>query len=185
VDIFARRPWLAGLLVGIPIAAVAGAFAQVMLGPIVKLGFELGPARTVAFAAASVLASVVLAGRMSREDLGTFSGLVRFWVLAHGMSLALTAAGDAVGGAFARDDAPSVFVYSAFVSIGATLPLWIPLGVAWVAAIRRLTIPGLTGSTEIERAASEAARDAAARHHVEVDAVNIADQGSRLRRNRT
>jgi len=184
VNSFTRRPWLAGLLVALPIAVVAGAYVGAVLGPSEHLGFDLGPARSVAWAAATVLASLMLAGRMAREDLGTFSGLFAYLALGLGLALALGAVGNLLLGAFAREGAFVVYILSAVLSVGATLPMWLPASIVWVAAVRRLTIPGLTGATEIERAAGEAARDAAAREHVRVDATNIADQGSKLR-NRT
>lgn len=182
---FVRRPWLAGLLVALPIAAVAAWFAATFLGPTAKYAVDLGPARELAFALATVLAGVALAGRMAREELGTFSGLVACWALGHGLALALTAAGNLLLGEFAEDGALLAFLLSAVVSLGATLLLWIPAGIVWGAAVRRLTIPGLHEATEMELAESEAARDAAAREHVRFDATTIADQGSKLRRNRT
>ena len=185
VNAFTRRPWLAGLLVALPIAVVAGAYAGAVLRPNELFGFDLGPARSVAWAAAAVLASLILAGRMAREDLGTFSGLVAYLALGLGLAVGLGALGNLLLGEFAREGAFVAYILSAILSVGATLPMWLPASVVWVAAVRRLTIPGLTGATEMERAAGEAARAAAAREHVMVDGTNIADQGSRLRRNRT
>lgn len=87
-------------------------------------------------------------------------------------------------GGFAEADAVLVFLVSAIVSLGATLLLWVSAGVIWVAAVRRLTIPGLRGSTELELAGSEAARDSAVREQVRFDSANPGGHVSKLRRNR-
>ena len=131
------------------------------------------------------MACALLAAPVAREELGTFSGLVAFIAIAQGVALALAFAGGLLTGEFADAGALAVFFLSAFVSLGASLLLWVPAGVVWVAALRQLAIPGLRGSTEEELATSEAARDAAARAHVQFDATNVGAQGSKLRRNRT
>lgn len=181
---FARHPTLTGLLLGLPVAAVAAVYAVAFLGPDGGYSVDLGALRGPAFAIAALVAAGVLAARVAREDLGTFSGLAAFGAIAQGLALGLTFAGELLGGVFAQDGALAVFLLSALVSLGVTLLLWVPAGLIWVAAVRRLTIPGLRGSTEEELAASEGARDAAAREHVRFDATQIGNQLSRLRRNR-
>jgi hypothetical protein len=185
VEPFVRRPTLTGLLLALPVAAAAAWFAVEVLGPNDEFGTDLGAIRGAAYAIGALVAGGLLAARVAREDLGPFSALGAFAVVAQGVALVVALAGDVVGGAFAEDGAAAVFVLSAFVSLGASLLLWVPAGVLWVAALRRLTIPGLRASTEEELAASEAARDAAAREHVRFDATNVGAQGSKLRRNRT
>jgi hypothetical protein len=185
VDPFVRHPTLTGVLLALPVAVVAAAYADAFLGPDAGDGVDLGGARGAAFAVAALVAAGILLARVTREELGTFSGLAAFGAVAQGLALVLCFAGGLLGGAFAEDGALAVFLLSAVVSLGATLPLWVPAGLVWVAALRRLTIPGLRGSTEEELAASEASRDAAARGHVRFDATQIGNQLSRLRRNRT
>ncbi len=185
MGIFARHPVLAGLVVAVPLAAIAAWFATVFLVSGDRFAVDLGPASAAGFALAAVITGVALASRVAREELGTFSGLLAFLALAELLSYALTAAGGLLAGAFTEDGAPLAFALSVLATVGATLLLWVPAGVLWVAGVRRLAIPGLRGSTEEELAASEAARDAAAREHVRLDATTIASQGSKLRRNRT
>jgi hypothetical protein len=182
---FVRHPTLTGLLLALPVAGVAAWYAVAVLGPNDEFAVDLGAFRGPAFAIGALVAGWLLAARIAREDLGPFSGLVAFAVIAHGVALALAFAGELLGGAFAEDGALAVFLFSVLVSFGASLLLWVPAGLLWVAALRRLTIPGLRGSTEEELAASEAARDAAAREHVRLDATQVGAQGSTLRRNRT
>lgn len=182
---FVRRPTLTGLLLVVPVAAVAAWYAVAVLGPTDEFAVDLGGFRGPAFAIGALVAGGLLGGRIAREDLGPFSGLVAFAVIAHGVALVLAFVGTLPGGLLAEDGALAVFLLSAFVSLGASLLLWVPAGVIWVAALRRLTTPDLRGSTEEELATSEAARDAAARAHVRFDATNVGAQGSKLRRNRT
>jgi len=185
MDRFVRRPTLTGLLLALPVAAVAAWYAVAVLGPNDEFAVDLGAFRGPAFAIGALVAGGLVAARVAREDLGAFTGLVAFAVIAHGVALPLCLAGELVSGAFAEDGALPVFLMSAFVSLGASLLLWVPAALLWVAALRRLTIPGLRAATEEELATSEAARDAAARAHVRFDATNVGSQGSKLRRNRT
>lgn len=182
---FVRHPTLTGLLLALPLAAVAAWYAIVVFSPGAGFAVDLGDFRGPAFATGALVACGLLAARIAREDLGQFSGLVAFAVIAHGVALALAAAGELLSGAVAEGAAAAVFLVSAFVSLGASLLLWVPAALLWVAAMRRLTIPGLSAATEEELAVSEAARDAAARAHVRFDATNVGAQGSKLRRNRT
>ena len=179
-----RRPWLAGLMVAMPIALVTAAYAAAFLGPNARFAVDLGEARTAAFGAAALLAALALAGRIARKDLGTFSGLLAYWALGQALAVILAAVGEMLLDGFAEADAVLVFLVSAIVSLGATLLLWVPAGVIWVAAVRRLTIPGLRGSTALELAESEAARDAAVREQVRFDSTNPGSHVSKLRRNR-
>src|SRR5450759_1241971 len=174
---FVRRPWLAGLIVAVPIALVAAAYAAAFLGPNARFAVDLGEARTAAFGAAALLAALALAGWIAHEDLGTFSGLLAYWALGQTLAVILAAVEEMLLGGFAEADAVLVFLVSAIVSLGATLLLW-------VAAVRRLTIPGLRGSTELELAGSEAARNSAVREQVRFDSANPGGHVSKLRRNR-
>jgi len=181
---YVRRPWLAGLIVAVPIALVAAAYAAAFLGPNARFAVDLGEARTAAFGAAALLAALALAGWIAHEDLGTFSGLLAYWALGQTLAVILAAVEEMLLGGFAEADAVLVFLVSAIVSLGATLLLWVSAGVIWVAAVRRLTIPGLRGSTELELAGSEAARDSAVREQVRFDSANPGGHVSKLRRNR-
>lgn len=184
MDPFVRRPTLTGLLLALPVAAAAAWYASVVFAPGAGFAIDLGGFRGPAFAIGAVVACGLLAARIAREDLGPFSGLAAFGAIAQAVALALCFAAELLGGAFAEDGALGVYVLSALVSLGASLLLWVPAGLLWVAALRRLTILSLRGSTEEELAASETARDAAAREHVRLDATQVGSQGSKLRRNR-
>jgi hypothetical protein len=181
-----------GVLCAIPVALLAGWFATVVLDPtaggptnVMNQALGLGPIRGIAFGAGALIAAAIVAPRLAREDLGGFGGLLAFTGLAHLVAFA--------GIAFeiaARDpgalDASILFTWPVrlIVSFGASLIVWLPAAAIWVAAIRRLTIEDQPVPTDLERAESERMRGEAARAHVTVDATTLADQGSRLYRNR-
>ncbi len=179
-----RRPRVVGFLVAVPIAALAAWFGGTFLAPTPQYPIDLGPARELAFALAALVAGTLPARRLAHEELGTASGLAVFWLVATIAAPAFAAVGAAAQGWFLDGAGVVAFLLSAVASVGMGAVLWVPAGIVWVAAVRRLTIAGLRRATEMELAESEAARDAAAREHVRVDALMQGDQGSRLRRNR-
>lgn len=69
---FVRRPWLAGLIVAVPIALVAAAYAAAFLGPNARFAVDLGEARTAAFGAAALLAALALPGGSPTRISGPF-----------------------------------------------------------------------------------------------------------------
>ena len=186
------RPVVIGVLCAIPIALLAAWFAIVIFDPattdpqnVVNGLLGLGPLRGVAFGVGALLAAAILAPRLAREDLGSYGGVFAFVGLAHLIAFAGAALEVVV-----RDPGtvePSMVVtvpLGLLLTLGASLIVWLPAAAVWVAAVRRLTIEDLPIPTDLERAQSERMRNEAARAHVVTDATNIADQGSRLYRNR-
>lgn len=186
------RPIVIGLLCAIPVALLAGWFATEVFDPattdphnVVNALLGLGPLRGVAFGVGALLSAAIVAPQLAREDVGSYGGLFRYVLLAH-----LIAFSGAALEIIVRDPSsldPSIilnFPFGWLVTLGASMIVWVPAGAVWVAAVRSLTIEDLPVPTDLERAQSEAMRNEAAREHVIVDATTVADQGSRLYRNR-
>ncbi|MBA2756898.1 MAG: hypothetical protein H0U37_05595 [Chloroflexi bacterium] len=184
------RPLSIGLLCAAPVALIAAWFATGMFAPPVILPsgaptitIDLGPARGLAFAVGAFLAAAVLAPRLASERVGLMGGLFQFVGLAHLFAIAGSTIGMALAGILSTP-LPLAVPLLVLITIAPGLLLWIPTGVVWASAVRRLTVEGLSPGTDLERAQSEAARNEAARTHVVIDAVNIGDQKSDLYRNR-
>lgn len=187
------RPLVIGVLCAIPIAFLAGWFATAVFDPattdpqnvVNRALLGLGPLRGVAFGVGALLSAAIVGPQLAREDVGGYGGLFRYVLLAH-----LIAFSGASLEILVRDPSslnPSIvlnFPFGWLVTLGASMVIWVPAGAVWVAAVRRLTIEDLPVPTDLERAQSEAMRNEAAREHVIVDATTVADQGSRLYRNR-
>jgi hypothetical protein len=179
------------VLCAVPIGVVAAWLVTVAFDPSgdgvyagINRSLGMGPYRAVWFGVAPLLAAAVVGPRVSREDVGNLGGLVRFIGLTHllafvgiGFELAVRDPGSL--GSFALAS-PLLLL----ITLSACLIVWLPTGAIWIAAVRRLTVEDLEATTDLERAESEQRRNAAAREHVTVDATNLADQGSRLYRNR-
>jgi hypothetical protein len=180
-----------GVLCAVPVALLAAWFAILAFDPSgdgqyhgMNRSIGMGPYRGVWFGIAPLLAAAIVGPRVSREDLGSFGGLVRFIGLAHlfafaGVAIELAFRDPGSLGSFAMAS-PLLLV----ITLGGALIVWLPTAAVWIAAVRRLTVEDLEPPTDLERAESERMRNAAAREHVKVDAVNLADQGSKLYRNR-
>lgn len=184
------RPLLIGLLCAAPVALIAAWFATGVFAPPVILPsgdptvtIDLGPARGLAFAVGALLAAAITAPRLASERVGPIGGLFQFVGLAHVFAITGSVVGMAVAGTMSTP-IPLAVPLGVLASIGPGLLLWIPTGVVWAAAVRRLTVEDLSPTTDLERAQGEAARNEAARKHVGIDAVNIGDQNSDLYRNR-
>jgi hypothetical protein len=181
-----------GVLCAVPVAVLMGWFAILLFDPTAGGAFNteinralgLGPLRGVWFAVGALVSAAIVAPRLAREDLGSLGGLVAFVGLGH--LIAYSAAVLEIAALGPGLDLSIVIAWSIGLvfSLGGSLIMWLPTGAVWVGAVRRLTVEGLTEPTALERAQSEQRRNAAARQHVTVDATNLADQGSKLYRNR-
>lgn len=186
------RPLVIGVLCAIPVALILAWFANAIFDPAVadKNNFfnrmiGMGPLRGVAFAVGTIVAAGYVAPRIAREDLGTFGGLFAFIGLGHLVAFLLVVLEITVRDPSILD--PSIILswpLAFLVTMATCLIVWLPTAGVWVAAVRSLTVEGLVPTTDLERAQSEALRNAAARDHVVTDATQLADQGSRLYRNR-
>ena len=192
-----RSPLVIGLLCAIPVALFAGWFATLVFDPTgggapsttpygsIPRALGMGPLRGLAFGLGALIAGGFVGPRLAREDVGSFGGLAMFVGLAH----LLAGAGVALDVAV-RDPGslePSILFawpLALVLIFGGSLIMWLPAGAVWVSAVRRLTIEDQFAPTDVERALSEQMRNETAREHVITDATNLADQGSRLYRNR-
>ena len=186
------RPVVIGVLCAIPIALLAAWFAIVVFDPattdphnVINAMLGLGPLRGVAFGIGALVSAAVIAPRLAREDLGSFGGVFAYVALAHVIAVAGATLEVAVRDPGVVDPGWVISLpFVAVVTLGASLIVWLPAAAVWVPAVRRLTVEDLPVPTDLERAQSEEMRNEAAREHVVIDATNIADQGSRLYRNR-
>lgn len=186
------RPLVIGVLCAIPVALIMWWFANAIFDPAVadsnnvyNRWIGMGPLRGVAFGVGALLAAVYVAPRIAREDLGTFGGLFTFIGLGHVVAFVLVVLELTVRDPGILD--PSIVVswpVAFLVTLATCLVVWFPTAAVWVAAVRSLTVEGLVPTTDLERAQSEALRNAAARDHVTIDATQLGDQGSDLYRNR-
>jgi hypothetical protein len=186
------RAAVIGVLCALPIALIAAGFAMFVLDPTLTgprteiiRALGLGPLRGVAFGLGALISAAIVAPRLAREELGSFSGLAAFVLLAHLFAVA----GAALEIATRDPGGVDAWILIAWpvglmLSFGAFLLVWLPTGVVWVSAVRRLTIPDQQAPTVVERAQSEAMRSEAAREHTVIDATTPGEQGSRLWRNR-
>jgi hypothetical protein len=186
------RPLVIGVLCAIPVALILGWFANVIFDPAIanKENFinqmiGMGPLRGVWFGLGALLAAAYVAPRLAREDPGTFGALFTFIGLGHLLAFRLVVLEITVRDPSILD--PSILIswpVAYVVTLATCLIVWFPTAGVWVAAVRSLTVEGLVATTDLERAQSEAMRNAAARDHVVTDATQLADQGSDLYRNR-
>jgi hypothetical protein len=179
------------VLCAVPIGLLAAWLATLAFDPTgdgvypgMNRSLGMGPYRAVWFGVAPLIAAAVVGPRVSREDVGNLGGLVRFIGLTHLLAFA------GIGVELAVRDPGSLGSFALasplllLIPLSGCLIVWLPTGAIWIAAVRRLTVEGLEATTDLERVESERLRNAAAREHVTVDATNLADQGSKLYRNR-
>ena len=186
------RPLVIGVLCGIPVALILGWFANAIFDPAIpdtnnflNRAISMGPLRGVAFGLGALLAAAYVAPRIAREELGTFGALFTFIGLGHLLAFLFVVLEITVRNPSVLD--PSILIswpVAYFVTLATCLIVWFPTAGVWVAAVRSLTVEGLVPATDLERAQSEAMRDAAARDHVGIDAAQLGDQNSDLYRNR-
>ena len=180
-----------GVLCAVPVALVMGWFATVLFDPTgggptnyINHILGLGPLRGVWFGVGALVSAAFVAPRLARQDLGSLAGLVAFVGLGHLIAYSAAVLEIAVIGVGLDPSIAIAWSIGLVFSLGGSLIAWLPAAAIWVGAVRSLTIEGLSEPTDLERAESEQRRNAAAREHVKVDATNLADQGSRLWRNR-
>ena len=186
------RPTVIGVLCAVPVAFLMGWVAILLFDPAaggalnneVNRALGLGPLRGVWFGVGALAAAAIVAPRLAREDLGSLGGIVAFVGLGHLIAYTAAVLEMAIIGSGLDPSIVIAWAVGFVFSLGGSLIAWLPATAIWVGAVRRLTVEGLTEPTELERAESEQRRNAAAREHVTVDATNLADQGSKLYRNR-
>jgi hypothetical protein len=186
------RPTVIGVLCAVPVALVMGWFATLLFDPAaggplnseVNRALGLGPLRGIWFAVGALVSAAIVAPRLAREDVGSLGGLVRFVGLGHLIAYSAAVLEIAVIGGGLDPSILIAWSVGLVFSLGGSLIAWLPAAAIWVGAVRRLTVEDLEPTTALERAESEQRRNAAAREHVTVDATNLADQGSKLYRNR-
>lgn len=186
------RPIVIGMLCAVPVALVMGWFAVLLFDPTsggalnneVNRALGLGPLRGLWFGAGALASAAVVAPRLAREDLGSLGGIIAFVGLGHLIAYTAAVLEIAVIGSGLDPSIVIAWAIGLVFSLGGSLIAWLPAAAIWVGAVRRLTVEGLTEPTALERAESEQFRNATAREHVKVDATNLADQGSKLYRNR-
>jgi hypothetical protein len=186
------RPLVIGVLCAVPVALILWWFTNAIFDPAIadKSNFfnraiGMGPLRGLAFGVGALLAAVYVAPRIAREDLGTFGGLFTFIGVGHLIGFVLVLLEITIRDPGILD--PSVILswpLAFVVTVATCMIVWLPTAGIWVAAVRSLTVEGLVPATDLERAQSEALRNAAARDHVITDATQLGDQGTKLYRNR-
>ena len=186
------RPTVIGVLCAVPVAFVMGWFATALFDPTaggatnndVNHALGLGPLRGVWFGVGALVSAAIVAPRLAREDLGSLGGVVAYIGLGHLIAYSAAVLEVAFIGGGLDPSIVIAWAVGLVFSLGGSLIAWLPAAAIWVGAVRSLTVEGLTEPTDLERAESEQFRNAAAREHVKVDATNLADQGSKLYRNR-
>ncbi len=129
-----RRPWLAGLLVGLPIAAVA--FIVVALLPSLQdLGPGVGPAAAIGIVVSSSLMAELAAHRHVRPWLAVVA-----WIgVAHAIAT-LIVAGLALAEAEASTLAATFGVLFGLVLLLLTMAVpWVIGGIVWLQLVRRIS----------------------------------------------
>lgn len=152
-----RRPWLAGLLVGLPIAVVA--LGVVALLPSLQ---ELGPAVGPAAAVGIVVASIVMAELAAHRHVRPWLAVVAWIGVAHATATIIVA-GLAVAAAEASTLAATFGVLFGLVLLVLTLAVpWVIAGTAWYLAVRRISEAGAPGATPAGQPAGSARDQAGA-----------------------
>lgn len=129
-----NRPWLAGLVVGIPIALVA--YALVSLLPSLR---DIGPGVGPAAAIGIVLASMVMAELAAHRHVRPWLAVVAWIGVAHAIASIVVLAAVA-GEAEAGTLAASFGVLFGLVLVLVTMAVpWVVGGILWLVGIRRLS----------------------------------------------
>jgi hypothetical protein len=136
MDQLQRRPWLAGLVIGIPISLVALIGASLFLGPGSLI--DAGPVRAPAAAIGTLVASVVLAELAAHRNVRPWLAIVAWIGTAHAIATVLI-----VSIALSHAET-STLMAAAGVLFGLVLVVvvmgipWLVGGLAWLLAVRRL-----------------------------------------------
>lgn len=129
-----RRPWLAGLVVGLPIAAAA-LLVVALLPSLQDLGPAVGPAAAIGI----VVASIVMAELAAHRHVRPWLAVVAWIGVAHAIASVIVV-GLAVVQAEASTLAAMLGVLFGLVLLVLTLAVpWVVAGIAWYAAVRRLS----------------------------------------------
>jgi hypothetical protein len=129
-----RRPWLAGLVVGLPIAAVA-VVVVALLPSLSDLGPGVGPATAIGI----VVASIVMAELAAHRHVRPWLAVVAWIGVAHATATVI------VGGLAIAETEASTLAAMFGVLFGLVLLLltmavpWVIGGIAWLYAVRRVS----------------------------------------------
>lgn len=147
-----RRPWLAGLVVGLPIAAAA--LVVVALLPSLQ---DLGPAVGPAAAIGIVVASIVMAELAAHRHVRPWLAVVAWIGVAHAIATVIVA-GLALAQAEASTLAATFGVLFGLALLLLTLAVpWVVAGAAWYLAVRRISsAAGQEGSAPAAASTAEA-----------------------------
>jgi uncharacterized membrane protein len=146
-----RRPWLAGLVVGLPIAAAA-LVVVALLPSLQDLGPGVGPAAAIGIVVASIIMAELAAHRHVRPWLAVVA-----WIgVAHAIASVIVV-GLAIAQAEAATLAAMFGVLFGLVLLVLTLAVpWVVAGIAWYVAVRRLSGTEGQGAATPPAAASTA-----------------------------
>ncbi len=163
-----RRPWLAGLVVGLPIAAAA--FVVVELLPSLR---DIGPAVGPAAAVGIVVASIVMAELAAHRHVRPWLAVVAWIGVAHAMA-SIIVVGAAITETEAGTLAASVGVLFGLVLVILTMAVpWVIGGIAWLYAVRRVS-----GSAEVPATTPEGVAQAGGSNPAEVSTAEATTPGS-------
>jgi hypothetical protein len=129
-----RRPWLAGLAVGLPIAALA-LVVVALLPSIQDLGPGVGPAAAIGIVVASAVMAELAAHRHARPWVAVIA-----WIgVAHAIATVVVA-GLAVAQVEASTLAATFGVLFGLVLLLLTMAVpWVVGGIAWLVLVRRIS----------------------------------------------
>lgn len=128
------RPWVAGLVVGLPIAAVA--FVVVALLPSLQ---DLGPGVGPAAAIGIVVSSAVMAELAAHRHVRPWLAVVAWIGVAHAIATVVVA-GLALAQAEASTLAATFGVLFGLVLLLLTMAVpWVVGGIVWLVAVRRIS----------------------------------------------
>jgi hypothetical protein len=129
-----RRPWLAGLVVGLPIAALA-LVVVALLPSIQELGPGVGPAAAIGI----IVASAVMAELAAHRHVRPWLAVVAWIGVAHAIATVVVA-GLAVAQTEASTLAATFGVLFGLVLLILTMAVpWVVGGIAWLVVVRRIS----------------------------------------------
>ena len=138
-----RRPWLAGFVVGLPIAVVSLVAAAFFLGPGSLI--NAGPVRGPAAAIGTLVASSVLAELAAHRHVRPLVAIIAWIATAHAMATVIIIAATLVG-TEANTLMVAAGVLFGFVLVVALMGIpWFVGGLAWWLAVRQIVGTGEPG----------------------------------------
>lgn len=145
-----RRPWLAGLVVGLPIAAVA-LVVVALLPSLERLGPGVGPAAAIGI----VVSSAVMAELAAHRHVRPWLAVVAWIGVAHAIATIIVA-GLAIAQAEASTLAATFGVLFGLVLLLLTMAVpWVVGGIVWLLLVRRISpwdaaVPASAGPVQVD-----------------------------------